>query len=772
MTLVIPEKKRVIAFSVLVIGFIVGQIAGNNIYQSSSISINSINFTNEELSEQIKIATDSLTSLFNEKQGIFLWNIQNPNNLSRYGDFSDLTNAQESLDNKNYEIWLDALVQDVSLQYLLLKNYISISLETLGYQEDYYLFNRDWMFMTERIIINLYYEVANNDQLIDIMNILSEDKDGFGEYWNTLIRPKNNDFVNERIALLPDTLELGSKLLRIVEFMPYFSFHEKSRLLTLSETVSYWWASINKYALYDPEFAIAGMGPSRISLENDRWIGWNNFKVMARDDHFPVLEIQEDFHLNLQRYIYTSPHIANQYLTYIKKSETAKSYLWNTQKISKTDITDQTSLKIFNTILDSYSNHIIRVRNTIVYVFDPKYDSSWIPLPDTYSGYTYYWDKYFIDIQGSDSDLYAYKNPNSPLRITDSRTYQGAGDIRGLIEIFNLLSNGFTYESMVSLIEKNAMNILSDILKSQRADFSYALSPYFGTSLDMDVIEEPLINDACVLSMEFMPTGLSEFTGSMSVFQFLLDSKLIIDNFGYEETIRNLRNNLDNTIGLLIDLLLSNIDPNTMGIPKQSIIGNEYKVSDSTSLYNIKPIQISVNLENIEFPDWVHIVDQGKGLGVTTVNQWQYLELLKEAYLITNNLEAVGPLLDALHLFNSDFQDDYQYQLLSICEVKDAIARTFFKESRIEDKIELNDITGIFGNSIPYNYRSEVLPVTSVFAAETPQKVTSMVMAIIPFLPELSEILDNPINQVVIGGFIFGVILTITVVYIRRPKHQ
>ena len=53
---------------------------------------------------------------------------------------------------------------------------------------------------------------------------------------------------------------------------------------------------------------------------------------------------------------------------------------------------------------------------------------------------------------------------------------------------------------------------------------------------------------------------------------------------------------------------------------------------------------------------------------------------------------------------------------------------------------------------------------------ETPQHISALVLNVLPAL--LETIFSNPINQVVIVGFITGLIMTIAVVYVKRPRYQ
>ncbi|MHA1558050.1 MAG: hypothetical protein ACTSPM_14105 [Candidatus Heimdallarchaeota archaeon] len=171
-------------------------------------------------------------------------------------------------------------------------------------------------------------------------------------------------------------------------------------------------------------------------------------------------------------------------------------------------------------------------------------------------------------------------------------------------------------------------------------------------------------------------------------------------------------------------------------------------------------------------PDWIANYNSLTFLGTSYIYQWDYLTLLKEAFLNLQDPDIVTPIFDSLLLFNEDFSQDDQYQLLSICEAKDAVARTLFTEALIDSCIILSDKTGIYGSAIPYKYRIGVSPVTNVFASETPQRVSALILSILPLLSDIADVISNPINQIVIFGFVSGVVMTIAVIYIRRPKHQ
>lgn len=776
MTPLLVSRKKVITITSIIIIFLTGQVIGVSINPSNSLNYEDYDFSDEELINQIKIATSSLTSLYNEKEGLFVWNVQDPYNLSRFGDLSDLTNGQEGFEVLDHQLWLDGLAQDVSLQYLLLKNYVSTSLQFIGTMEEHKQFNRDWIFMTYDIIHSLYTNVANSDFLLSVLDAISSNEDTFGEFWNVLIRPKYNSFIQEEISLLCDTLVLGSKILRAAEFLPYFNFYEKSILLILSDQISGWWQAINKYALYDPDFAIAGIGSSKIHSEHHKWVDWRIFKQLATNGSFAITDIFTSEHVNLQRLIFTSPQIANLYLEQIEKANVKYSYGWDSDYHSYLEISDPLAKEIYNEIINSYFEHIFYVRNHVTYVFNPQYSVSWTPLLDRFQGYSYYWEEYFIDSQGSENDLYAYRNDKSPLRITGTRTYQGAGDIRGLMDVYNVLSHSFTDDDYLQGLEKESFRILEQILKAQRNDHAFVFSPYFGTALDESIVLNSLINDALLISPDVLPEGLEQFTGTMSVMEFLLEAQSDLTIFGTEK-MNYLNDQVQSTILSIIELFESMTHKSTMGIPKQTILGNTNPQGHETYYYSAENIVVIVNFFDIAtseilLPDWIVNYNPFTLLGTSCIYQWDYLTLLKEAFLNLNDPTLVIPLFDSLLLFNEDFIHDDQYQLLSICEVKDAVARTLFTEVLVDSSIILSDTTGIYGNAIPYKYRSDASPVTCVLASETPQRVSALILSILPLLSDIADIISNPINQIVIFGFVSGVVMTVAVIYIRRPKHQ
>ncbi|MHA1221065.1 MAG: hypothetical protein ACTSQB_04960 [Candidatus Heimdallarchaeota archaeon] len=232
---------------------------------------------------------------------------------------------------------------------------------------------------------------------------------------------------------------------------------------------------------------------------------------------------------------------------------------------------------------------------------------------------------------------------------------------------------------------------------------------------------------------------------------------------------------LDETLGSLGELLLSNINSKTLGIPKQSIIGNRTVGVLDTCYFEIKRIKLTINLAGIvipynELPDWIYNFNLYTKTGRTYVYQWEYLFLLERLFTLTDDTKYLDPIFESYLNFNQDYLDDQQYQLASICEGKDAIVRTFFEETFVVDSIELIDTTGLFDNLIPYDYRCDTLAVTNAFAVETPQRIIGVILSILPNL--LAPILSNPINQIVLIGFISGIIMTVAVIYYKRPKHQ
>jgi len=188
MTKLFVTKRRIFSNLFILSLIFAAQIVNTSFTQSTYYSYTYEDISNEDLIEQIKISTSDLSSLFNEELGIFVWNVQDPLNLSRYGDFTDLSNTEEGLASLDVQQLLDGLAQDILMQFLVLENNVQIALEFVGSEEEEHLFNREWIFMTEKIISWLYYRVASYDQLISILNLLTNNNDGFESYWNTLIR--------------------------------------------------------------------------------------------------------------------------------------------------------------------------------------------------------------------------------------------------------------------------------------------------------------------------------------------------------------------------------------------------------------------------------------------------------------------------------------------------------------------------------------------------------------------------------------------------------
>ncbi len=771
----IISRKRMMGNFFLIAVIFVAQLLGTSLPQSNSFTYSFDDFSNEEIIEQIKTATSSISSLFNEKEGIFLWNYQNPFNLSRYGDLGDITNGDEGLQELDFQIWLECLSHDIEIQYLILKNNVNIALEFVGNQQEEYLFNRQWIFMTEKIVNWLYYNVANNDQIIHILNSMAPDDNGFSLFWDKFVRPLDNDFVNDRISLLCDTMVLGSKILKAVEFMPYFTYYESSSISLISEAVNNWWNAINRYAIHDPKFAVAGIGNSHIDTNYIKWVGWDSFNRMAYNESFVATDIFTDDYLDFQNYIYTSPQIASEYLMYIKKLSSPNSFAWNPSSYNSFQVTEPILSEITQKITNNYALHIGMIFNSIVYVFDPYVGVSWTPLDQRYSGYTYMWQKYFIDKQDSENDLLQYQTETAPLKITNMRTFQGAGDIPGLIDVYKVLSHSFVRDSTLQIEERNAFSLVTEIINSQREDNGFVFSPYFGTALDEALIADPLINDADLVLPKILPEGLRRFKGSMFVMEFLLQVKRDLTIYTQSDEMSLLKDRVDNALDSLANLLIGNIDHTTFGISKNSIIGNNLQDTGGSHFYSICDVSVTVDLTQTfmladEMPDWLYHYDVYTCLGRSKIYQWEYLFLLNDLFQLTKNKDLLDPLIQSMLIFRADYLEDNQYQLSAICEGKDAIVKTFFSENLVEGSIDLNDKTGFFTSNIPYNYRENILPVTNAFAIETPQHISALVLNVLPAL--LETIFSNPINQVVIVGFITGLIMTIAVVYIKRPRYQ
>jgi len=763
----------------IVILILLSQFGGTSHTLSPQYSFTYDSFSDSELFEEIKSSTAELTNLYNEKLGIFLWNVQNPLNLSRYGNLTDQTNSDECLRELNAKRWLEGLAQDISLQYLLLKRNVQIAFDTVASVEEESHFNREWIFMTEGLISWIYYRVATNDELINILSSISETHDGFSEFWDALIRPKFNSLIGERVALLPDTLELGSKILRAVEFMPYFTSYERYSILLLSDIVSKWWHLINQYALFDPEFAVAGLGTSYLHSKYTKWISWKTLQTLFNNGTFAPIDVFLPEHQDFQNYLYTSPQIATLYLKYVQKYSAGSAINWLAERSTQYQITNPVLARSFKRILNDYADHILWVENQLVYVINPFEENSWISLNKRFSGYSYVWSKYFIGPQDSDNDLNQYKIDDSPLKKTATRTFQGAGDIRGLMDIYNLLSEGFTYDATIQKVEEKALLLLLEILRAKRADNSYLFSPYFGTALDCDVVNSPLINDAELIHPDILPDGLKRFTGTMTVLSFLLKAYPDLINIGsYQEKVllkefEVFQEEVKEALLTLGDFLLANIDEKTMGIKQQVVIGNLIE-APTYPYYRIKNVKITIDLNHIglplnELPAWIYSYNQFNARGKTFLYQWDYLFLLKELYSLTQEKRFIAPTFETLLTLKQDFQEDNQYQLTAICEAKDAIARYFFEPSFLTERVELQDKTGYF-DFIPYSYRLEVLPVTSAFATETPQRLTGLVLQVLPSL--LEDLFNNPMQRIIFVGFLTGFILTIIVIYLKRPKYQ
>ena len=775
MVKLIISRKRMMGNFFLVAVIFVAQLLGTSLPQSYSFSYSFDDFSSEELIEQIKSATSSISSLFNEKEGIFLWNYQNPFNLSRYGDLGDITNGDEGLQELDFQIWLEGLSHDIEIQYLILKNNVNIALEFVGSQQEEYLFNRQWIFMTEKIVNWLYYNVATNDQIIHILNSMTPDENGFSSFWNKFVRPLDNDFVNDRISLLCDTMVLGSKILKAVEFMPYFTYFESASISLISDAVNNWWNAINRYALHEPKFAVAGIGDSLIDTNYNKWIGWSSFNQMSNNESFVTTDVFTDDYLDFQYYIYTSPQIASEYLMYIKKLSSPNSFAWNPSSYNSYQVIDPSLSEITQKITNDYASHIGMIFDSVVYVFDPYTGVSWTPLDQRYSGYTYMWQKYFIDKQDSENDLLQYQTGTAPLKITNMRTFQGAGDIPGLMDVYKVLSHSFVSDSTLQIEERNAFCLVSEIINSQREDNGFVFSPYFGTALDEELIARPLINDADLVLPEILPEGLRRFKGSLFVMEFLLQVKRDLTIYTQSNEMTFLKDRVDSVLDSLANLLLENIDHTTFGISKNSVIGNNLLDTGGSYFYAICDVSVTVDMTQClvmldEMPDWLYNYDAYSGLGRSKIYQWDYLFLLNDLFQLTNDKYLLNPLLQSMLIFQADFLEDDQYQLSAICEGKDAIAKTFFSENLYEESIDLNDKTGFFSSYIPYNYRENISPVTNAFAIETPQQISALVLKVLPAI--LEPIFSNPINQVVIVGFIIGIIMTVSVVYVKRPRYQ
>ncbi|MHA1433546.1 MAG: hypothetical protein ACTSO7_06850 [Candidatus Heimdallarchaeota archaeon] len=768
---VYTTKHRVICILFLLVTLLLGQFIGTSYRNSSGISSKLGEITDDELIDNIKSATLSLVDLFNEKEGMFLWNVQDPTNLSRYGDQSDLTNAQEGLIGLDCEQWMSGVKQDISMQYVLLKENVLTSLNSVGDIYDEHLFNREWIFFTEKIVSWLYTSVAMNDELINLLSLLSDSGNGFDEFWNALVRPKEQSFLAERIGLLTDTLVLGSKILKAVEFMPYFSVQERNFILFKAELVSDWWQAINQYALYDPDFAVAGLSDSKLSQTYNEWITWYDFVHMGYNGTFTVTDIYSGDHTVLTNYLYTSPQMADIYLTFLEKANTRESYMWYDDEFYTQRITDPLALSIVTRLTQDYADHIEFVSDKIVYILDPTQDLGWTSLSSRFSGYSYVWDKYFIDDQDSLTDLNHYLY-NLPLAITGTRSFQGAGDIRGLMDIFSVLTHSFNLENSQIKID-NAYRVLTTILDAQRQDGGFILSPFYGTSLEPSIIPTPLLNDAELVYPVILVDGINTFSGSMSIMEFLLWGYPYVVEYS-SKAYPKLVSRMTLVLTSFGDLFLNNINRDVFGLPLHSIIGT-FAERTTFPLYYVKPIDVAISFQ-LEFlnpdqiPNWINDYNPYTKIGSSHVYQWDYLELLNSLFYINKEERFVNPIIDALTMFNDDYSIDEQYQITSLCGVSDAVARKFFELEFDGLTITYKDLTGYYGNIIPYSYRTGVMPVTTAFSTEAPQHVSSIILSIIPLLS--LNFFSDPINQVVLIGFISGIVLSVAVVYKKRPKNQ
>ncbi|NHJ47113.1 MAG: hypothetical protein FK733_04925 [Asgard group archaeon] len=774
------NKKRILRNVFLVFSIFVAQFLGPTVQQGSASTIYLDDISEEKIIAQIKSATTELTSIFNDDIGIFVWNIQDPLNISKYGDLTDESNFDEVSDHHhNIEDWFSGLTQDILMQYSFLKNKVTPALSHVAEEE---IFVREWIFLTEEIV-EWIYSVVTNDQLIDLLNFLSDSGDGFGEFWNTLIRPKHYEFLNERVALIPETLALGSKILKSVEFIPYFSFIEQYSILLRADVVSQWWNNINQYAMFDPMFAVGGIGNSYIYNYHHEWIGWDDFTRMIRNQTFSSVDVFQDEYLPFQDYLYTSPQIAYEYLTYINKLSCGSSIIWNKYSYQVFPITDSTLYMVHYKLVYDYASHITWIDDQIQYIFDPRVSEiNWIPLANHYSGYSYVWAKYFVVSQGSNYDYYQYIN-DQPLSITNSRSFQGAGDIRGLIDVYRVLRYGFEYDELIQYCEEKALQLLEQILNSARNDGGFMFSPYFGTAVDEFILPVTLINDAELIQSLLLPKGMNYFTGTLTTMDFLLEAQDDLEKIGsYPFAYKNkefesLKSYLANSLRASGNLLLANINSKTFGIPKQAIVSSKLLYdSIDPPYFTARSVKVYIELESSyipigEMPNWVIQFDYFNKIGRSIIYQWDYLEYLKDLYLITKEFEFVVPIFDSLNRFDQDYNDDNQYQLSTICEGKDPVARTFFDEKYIGTSIELNDNSGFFSDFIPFDYRIEVFPISSAFATETPIKISELVLTVLPVV--LNPLINTPIlNKIILLGFISGVMMTIVIIYVKRPQNH
>ena len=239
---------------------------------------------------------------------------------------------------------------------------------------------------------------------------------------------------------------------------------------------------------------IGGIGVSKIHETFPKWMGWYDFVQLALNGTWTTVDIRAEEYVEFQSDIYRSPEIADLYLTHIEKASVSKAYFWEPEQHYYEKITNQLAKELIFEITNNYAKHIMIVRDKPVYIYNPNIENSWVYL-DHFSGYSYQWSNYFLDDQGSSHDLYQYRYENSPLRITGFRTFQGAGDIRGLMNVYQVLSHAFSFDIALHEPEKAAFYLLEEILRSQRVDGSFAFSPYFGTSIPTEVFPDPLFND-------------------------------------------------------------------------------------------------------------------------------------------------------------------------------------------------------------------------------------------------------------------------------------
>ena len=293
------------------------------------------------------------------------------------------------------------------------------------------------------------------------------------------------------------------------------------------------------------------------------------------------------------------------------------------------------------------------------------------------------WQKYFIDKQDSENDLLQYQTGTAPLKITNMRTFQGAGDIPGLMDVYKVLSHSFVSDSTLQIEERNAFCLVSEIINSQREDNGFVFSPYFGTALDEELIARPLINDADLVLPEILPEGLRRFKGSLFVMEFLLQVKRDLTIYTQSNEMTFLKDRVDSVLDSLANLLLENIDHTTFGISKNSVIGNNLLDTGGSYFYAICDVSVTVDMTQClmmldEMPDWLYNYDAYSGLGRSKIYQWDYLFLLNDLFQLTNDKYLLNPLLQSMLIFQADFLEDDQYQLSAICEGKDAIAKIFF----------------------------------------------------------------------------------------------